>query len=618
MMGVIYEEFERELSVWDRRYAGRPAQEMTRLFLLALEREQIVSIAYSEDVLNRRLCSLQVPDEAKEIFRSALVWAWRDEAMHAMYVRGVLVKQRNSALQMLAIVRQLAGAVGGWAASVRQHLQWTEAPVSSLLAAAVTWTGYLTGKVPASVREHLDYASFRDFCAYNADAERTASLCFKRLGELASQGGEVESNTIQDIDRMRKDEERHQRVFEIFAGALNDDGQFVSGETVEALADKIRDVGEVFLPRRLRGGIARENPLGNGGRVWVVRGETSEAKLPLFRNLLEEAGLRASLEARAAALDKSLSDLAVAIKPTFMLGYHRKDMSPVTDPKLVEELAQYLCDDGCADIALVEQRNIYDHFYQNRSVTDVARYLGFDSPRYRVVDASQEQVPHSYARGLGQYSISRTWRDADFRISFGKLRSHSVEFVSLSVSNTDGLGGRCDEFIFFERQAQRYTANMMLLDQFPPHFALLDGYDLAPDGLLGMMGCPQPKSPRRFYAGGDALAVDLVAARHTGLNSARDAGALREACHWFGDPSERIEVVGTDEPVPGWRSPYHNEWSTLLSLLAFPVYQYASDRGAVFVPEMDEEAFPPITDESPLMQLRRKSLQALLGLRHAE
>jgi hypothetical protein len=157
---------------------------------------------------------------------------------------------------------------------------------------------------------------------------------------------------------------------------------------------------------------------------------------------------------------------------------------------------------------------------------------------------------------------------------------------------------------------------MMLLDQFPPHFALIDGYDLAPDGLLGMMGSPRPKSPHRFYGGADALAVDLVAARHIGLTSVRDAGALREACHWFGDPSEGIEVRGPDEPVAAWRNPYHNEWSTLLSLLAYPVYEYASDRGAVFVPEMDEAAFPPITPESPLLKLRRKSLQMLLGLRH--
>lgn len=147
-MGEVYEEFERQLSLLDRRYAGRPAQEMIRLLLLALEREHIVSIAYSEDVLNRRLCLLQVPDEAREIFRTGLVWAWRDEAMHAIYIRGALVKQRNLVLQMLALSQQLAGAVGGWAASVRQHLQWADAPLSSLLATAVTWSGYRLARCP--------------------------------------------------------------------------------------------------------------------------------------------------------------------------------------------------------------------------------------------------------------------------------------------------------------------------------------------------------------------------------------------------------------------------------------------------------------------------------------
>src|SRR5262249_1391579 len=350
-MGAVYKEFERELRVWDQKYSGRPAQEMIRLSLLALEREQIVSIAYSEDVLNHRLGSLRVPDEGREIFRSALVWAWRDEAMHAIYIRGALVKQRNAALQIQALVQQFAGVVGGWASSVRQHLRWFDAPLSSSLAAAVTWTGYLTGKVPASVRNYLEYSSFRDFCVYNVDAERTASLCFKRLGELAKGTGAPVGTTIEELDRMREDEERHQRVFDIFAAALTDDGRFVPGETTETLSEKIREVGEVFLPRRLRAGIAQENPLGTGGRVWGLTSETSEAKQPLFRKVLEEAGLRDALEARAAALGKSIPEVAVVIKPTFMLGYNRKDMSPVTDPTLAEELARYLNECGCEDIA---------------------------------------------------------------------------------------------------------------------------------------------------------------------------------------------------------------------------------------------------------------------------
>ena len=53
--------------------------------------------------------------------------------MHAIYVRGALMKQRNPALQMKAFIQQSAGAVGGWAASVRQHLQWSDAPSPTCL-----------------------------------------------------------------------------------------------------------------------------------------------------------------------------------------------------------------------------------------------------------------------------------------------------------------------------------------------------------------------------------------------------------------------------------------------------------------------------------------------------
>ncbi|HEU4389745.1 MAG TPA: DUF362 domain-containing protein, partial [Blastocatellia bacterium] len=556
-MGAVYDEFTRELSDWDRKYAGKPAQEIIKLFLLALEREQIVSIAYSEDVLEHRLSALAVPGDVRDIFRSALVWAWKDESMHAIYVRGALLKYRNLALRTLAFSKQAAGAIGGWAASVRQHLLWTEAPVSSTLAAAVTWAGYLTGKVPGAVRKHLDYGSFRDFCRYNEDAEQTAWLCFKRLGELARQDSGIGPTLIEDIDRMQEDEDRHRRVFSLLAESLTDRDELVEGVTAATLAERVRDVSDVFLPRSLRHGIAGANPLGSGGKVWVRKGHRLSEKLSIFRDLLVESELRALLESRAEALGKPVRQLHVAIKPTFMMGYHLKDMSPVTDPELVEELARHVRNSGCEDIAVVEQRNIYDHFYRNRTVANVARYLGFRSELYRVVDVSEEQVPHSYDRGLGQYSVGRTWKDSDFRISFSKLRSHPVELVYLSVANTEGLGARCDEFFFAERQSQRQTANMMLLDQFPPHFALLDGYDRVPDGILGMMGCPQPKTPMRYYAGEDALAVDLVAARHIGLNEIRDSSSLREACHWFGDPTNHIQVAGFNEPIPGWRSPYH-------------------------------------------------------------
>jgi uncharacterized protein (DUF362 family) len=306
----------------------------------------------------------------------------------------------------------------------------------------------------------------------------------------------------------------------------------------------------------------------------------------------------------------------VAIKPTFMLGYHRKDRSILTDPELLADLADRLHALGCADVAVVEAPNIYDRFYARRGVGEVARYFGLESPSYRLVDLSAEQVPYTYRRGLAQGTVGRTWKEADFRISFGKMRSHPVELAYLSLGNVEWIGARCDEYLFPERQARRETAIMMLLDAFPPHFALLDAYDSAADGLVGVMGCPRPKAPRRLYAASDALALDVVAARHMGVLDPRESSILRAACHWFGDPHDRVEVVGVDEPLIDWRGPYHDDVSALLSILALPVYVWGSGRGALFVPEMDEEAFPPLRPEGRLLRLGRRALRRLLGLRH--
>jgi hypothetical protein len=110
--------------------------------------------------------------------------------------------------------------------------------------------------------------------------------------------------------------------------------------------------------------------------------------------------------------------------------------------------------------------------------------------------------------------------------------------------------------------------------------------------------------------------VDIVASRHIGLKDPREATSLRAACQWFGDPNKNIEIDGPDEPLPNWRSPYYNEISTMLSFLALPVYVLGSARGALFVPEMDREAFPPLACESMPLRLGRSGIQSLLGLRH--
>jgi len=615
-MGAVYEEFERELANWKRRYAGQPRKEMVQLFLLALEREEMVSVGYRETAIVRRLSTMPLTDDVRDLIRHALLWLWKDEEMHSIYMRGILLKMGSFRLRVQAFARQMAGAIGGWSASVKQHAQWTDAPLSRFIAGTLTRLGGLMGKVPRDVREHLRYGPFRNFCVFNVDAEDTAELCWNRLVELVGTMPEIPPTLIDDFRHIAADERRHGRIFRILADALDDHDHLVSNENAESITKKIAEVSGYFLPTLQRTAAGHDHPLAQGGDVRVVQGKVDDDKLTLFHQLLEDAGLAAQLTERTRKLGKPLSEMRIAIKPTFMLGYHKKDTSHITDPILLAELARFLRGLGCGDVAVVESTNIYDQFYRNRTVYDVGSYFGYSSPYYRLVDLAKEQIPHDYGRGLAQYTIGRTWGEADFRISFGKMRSHAVEMVHLTIGNIEWLGARCDEYIFSERQAHRETAVMMLLDDFPPHFALLDGYDSAADGLIGVMGCPHPPAPRRFYAGADALSVDLVAGRHLGLEHPQQSRVLHAACHWFGDPSDRIRVIGPDTRVKGWRSPYRNEFTTMLSFFAYPVYQFGSGRGTLFVPEMDEKAFPPIHPVGSWVRGTRQFLQILLGLRH--
>jgi uncharacterized protein (DUF362 family) len=621
-MADVVQAFEAQLLRWRRRYAGRPGREMVKLCLLSLEREEIVAIAYREDALGKRLARMPVADDVREIAGHALLWAWKDEEMHAIYVRGCLLRLGSPWLRLRALQHQAAGAVGGWASSVRQHVRWSDAPLSRLIATLLTWAGLITGRVPREVRRFLDCRAFRDFCLFNAQAERTARLCWERLAELAAEVPAISRGLVEEFQRVAEDEERHERVFSILAAALDAEDRLVAGESASTLANKIGAVGEFFLPRRRRTGRSARNPLGSGAPVWCVSGSARDDKRTELRRLLEASGLERHVGERARERGIAVSALRVAIKPTFMLGYHQRDRSIITDPELLDELAAFLRELGCADVAAVECANIYDNFYRNRTVDQVARYMGLGSRHYRIVDSANEQVPHRYFRGMAQYSVGRTWKEADYRISFAKMRSHPVELVYLTVPNVEWVGGRCDQFLFLDRQAHRETAIMMLLDEFPPDYALLDGYELAADGLVGVMGCASPPRPRRLYAGADALAVDMVAARHLGLRDPRESTILRAALHWFGSPSgpsapvpARPEVIGCDEPVAGWRSPYHDELSTFLSFLAYPVYVLGSGRGALFVPEMDLEAFPLLEPEGLVLRSSRRAVRTLLGLR---
>jgi len=289
-------------------------------------------------------------------YGTLLIWAWRDEEMHTIYIRGALLKVGNRLLRWKTFGQQLGGLVGGWAGSVRQHVLWSSAPVSCAIATGVTWLGALTGKVPDGVRQHLNYGPFRDFCLFNVDAEKTASLCYERMIVLAEKTPEVGRELAEDFVRVREDEDRHAHIFEIIAETLDEQNQQVAHENEGTLAEKITEVGEYFLPRGRRQKTVSQNKIGKGARVFVFHGEHAEEKCSVFRQLLEQSGLAERLERRTAELKKNAAELRIIIKPSFMLGYHLKDRSIITDRELLHELGKFLREHGYGKAVLVPSR----------------------------------------------------------------------------------------------------------------------------------------------------------------------------------------------------------------------------------------------------------------------
>ena len=70
-MGLVYDQFAQELESLQRKYADRPRDELIALCLMVLEREELVTVGYREDLMNWRLESMPLSEPVRELIRHA-------------------------------------------------------------------------------------------------------------------------------------------------------------------------------------------------------------------------------------------------------------------------------------------------------------------------------------------------------------------------------------------------------------------------------------------------------------------------------------------------------------------------------------------------------------------
>lgn len=277
-------------------------------------------------------------------------------------------------------------------------------------------------------------------------------------------------------------------------------------------------------------------------------------KFELLDKVLEETGFLEVLERRFKESGKSREDFSVVIKPNFMYLHHKKDISTYTDPELVEALIDKIAKRGFLNIAIVEAQSTLGNYYRNREVAKVAEYIGYSTNKnYRIVDLTEEMVPYDYGGRLGKHFVGPTWRDADFRVSFAKNKTHVFCHYTLTLKNIYGTLPMQNKLKEYHAKREYDWPTIETLRHFPVHFGLIDGIYGA-DGHFGVIVDAKPNYTKTMIGGENLIAVDWVGAKKMGLDpdNPRIGRFLPLAVEAFGKPE--INWVGDKSVYEPWEN----------------------------------------------------------------
>lgn len=269
--------------------------------------------------------------------------------------------------------------------------------------------------------------------------------------------------------------------------------------------------------------------------VAVVR---HDDKLAALDKALQEGLFWTTLEERRNATGKTKKDFSIVIKPNFMFAYNKRDHSTYTDPELVEKLVEKLRGEGYEKIAVVEAQSTYGQYFANRGVVDVATYLGYvkDGSRgYELVDLTEDaNEKEHFGPALGYHPVPKTWKGADFRISFAKNKTHCYAFYTLTIKNVYGALALGDKFKEYHCGRGIYATTIEYLRAYPVHYGIIDAW-LSADGPFGIFADSDPARTHTILAGADLVAVDWVGASKMGVDP-KISQYMKLALKAFGKP----------------------------------------------------------------------------------
>jgi uncharacterized protein (DUF362 family) len=228
--------------------------------------------------------------------------------------------------------------------------------------------------------------------------------------------------------------------------------------------------------------------------------------------------------------------------------YSTKDRSTYTDPELVEYLIDRMHAAGYGNVAVGEARSTYGTFFTNREVKTVAEYIGLKGKDYRIIDLSEDLEEFQYSGKLASHFVNREWKNADFRISFAKNKTHVYAYYTLTIKNIYGALPMENKFLEYHHERDIFSTTIEFIKHFPIHFAFIDAH-VSADGPFGIFADKAPNQTETVIGSEDIIAADWVGAEKMGLNP-MISDYMKQAIEAFGKPE--IHLVGDRGLYPGW------------------------------------------------------------------
>ncbi len=340
--------------------------------------------------------------------------------------------------------------------------------------------------------------------------------------------------------------------------------------------------------------------------VVVSRGENKLACLDEvlaktgFFGIVEQARQQTA-ERTPTHTPKPREEFNVVIKPNLMFMHAKEDTSTYTDPALVEALVDRIAAEGYRRIFVVEAQSTYGNYYANRDVLSVADHVGYHrNGKYQIVDLTKEQEACDYGGRLGNHPVGSIWKDADFRISFAKNKTHIFCYYTLTLKNVYGAFPMQNKLKEYHTEREYDWPTIDSLRKFPVHFGLIDAF-ISADGQFGVIADPNPNETHTLIGGQNLMAVDWVGAKKMGLDPDDPLVgrfyplAVRE----FGRPD--VQVIGDMSVYPGWEnvSPF---FTYALDLIE-EAYHFSNWCFSVLT-AMDEN-FPFLKRDWPTLAMRK-------------